>query len=471
MRVSFLTVAVLSVALVFAGFSTSRSLAAQSDRATDAGDTGTDNAGQPFVPDEVMLGDPATSYFSVEISPDMRYMVWQESTGGTPGPVWSCGLDPVDATLIPPDCRGFRVDGIPLRAAPQWGLDQTGVFFVTVDAAGRFLIVRPTGPSTAKVETLSTPPDTSRAYPYPTRMAGRAGALIAFLANDTSNRPQIHVVDTANPGVVRALTSGPIDFNEGAPSFVVTVFRWFAGTPELTWGFNDKHRRLQIRAVDLTDFGAAPVAVTAEPHDHVDSFPAILGGERVLVGGIDSTEVGAFYTRDPRSGTYTIARRIEPNSTFASPMMASSFEPFEWEGRRLASFQVLDGGRKPSESPAEIWTVDLDTGQTQRISKKRTLYRMDPEYFLGRDEVFVIYYARGLRSTGFRLYRVRTGIRRSDTRQARPRRPRRNIQAQRGVATSIPDQRRDAMDIAGQGRGRLWTPTPQEQHLLVHLVT
>ncbi|MFM7204828.1 MAG: hypothetical protein ACKO6N_28985 [Myxococcota bacterium] len=388
------------------------------DGGTDAADGGTDaaDAGQTFVPDEIMLGDPATGYYSVEISPDMRFMVWQEVIGGTAGPVWSCGLDPVDATLIPPDGRGFRLDNIPSRAAPQFGIDQTGVFFVTVDATGRFLIVRPTGPTTATVQTLSTSPDTSRAYPYPTRIPGRAGALVAFIANDTSSRPQIHLVDTANPGVVHALTSGPIDMNGTSPSFVVTVFRWFPGVPELTWGFNDSAGRLQIRTADLTSFGAAPVAVTAEPHDHVDSFPAILRGERVLVGGIDSTTVGAFYTlnsaSNSASGMYTITRRIEPTSALASPMMASSFEPFEFGGRRYASYQVLDGGRTPGQVPSEIWTVDLDTGRTWRISDGRTLNRMDPEYFLGRDEVFVIHYARVPASEGFRLYRARTGIRR-----------------------------------------------------------
>jgi len=368
------------------------------------------DAGESFVPEEDMLGDPDTGYFSVEISPDMRFMVWQESTGGTPGPVWSCALDPVDASLDPPDGRGFRLDAIPFRAAPQWGLDDRGVFFVTVDAMGRFLIVRPTGASTATVETLSTPPDTSRSYPYPTRIASRDGALIAFLANDSSDRPQIHVLDTAAPDVVRPLTSGPVDFNGTAPSFVVTVFRWFPGVPELCWGFNDAEDRLQVRSVDLTAFDAEPTAVTTEPHDHVDSFPAILAGERVLVGGIDSTDVGALYTREAATGLYTIASRIEPRSDLTSPMMAASFEPFEWEGRRYASFLVLDGGRQPSRFPAEIWTVDLDTGLLRRVSDERTLNRMDPEYFLGRDEVFVIHYARDPAAAGFRLYRTRTGI-------------------------------------------------------------
>ncbi len=382
--------------------------------ASDAADgsAAPDVGAEPFVADETRLGDPSVGYFSVEISPDMRFMVWQESTGGVQGPVWSCALDPVDASLDPPDGRGFRLDNIPFRAAPQWGVDDRGAFFVTVDAAGRLLVVRPSGARAANVETLGAPADTSRVYPYPTRIATRRGALIAFLANDAMGRPQIHVLDTNAPDRVRALTAGRIDFNGTAPSFVVTVYRWFPGTSELLWGFNDGAGRLQIRAVDLTNPDAQPVPVTDEGHDHIDAFPGVVGGERVLVGGIDSTDVGAVYTRDQSSGMFRIARRIEPRSSLGAPMMAASFEPFDWAGRRYASFLVLDGGRTPSMFPAEIWITDLDGGLLRRISPARTLNRMDPEYFLGRDEAFVLYYARDPRAPGFGLYRARTGLRR-----------------------------------------------------------
>jgi hypothetical protein len=222
----------------------------------------------------------------------------------------------------------------------------------------------------------------------------------------------VHLVDTAAPQRVRALTAGPIDFNGTAPSFVVTVFRWFPGSPELVWGFNDGAGRLQVRGVDLSSFDAQPTALTDEAHDHVDAFPDVVGGERLLVGGIDSTAVGAVYARDAASGRYRITRRIEPRSAFRSPMMAASFEPFAWGGRRYASFLVLDGGRTPSMFPGEIWVADLDRGDTRRISGARTLHRMDPEYFLGRDEVFVLHYARDPAAPGFGLYRLRTGIRR-----------------------------------------------------------
>jgi hypothetical protein len=171
--------------------------------------------------------------------------------------------------------------------------------------------------------------------------------LIAFLQNDAMGRPQINVLDTLAPAVVRELTAGPIDFNGTVPSFVITVYRWFPGLPELSWGFNDAAGRLQIRAVDLQNFSAPPRDITDEPHDHVDSFPAVLGSEAILVGGVDSTAVGALYTRANATSPFRIQRRFEQVSQLVNPMMAASFEPFQRQGRRFASDIVLDGGRGP----------------------------------------------------------------------------------------------------------------------------
>ena len=369
-----------------------------------------------FTIDERVVGDSTAGYFSLEISPDMRFMVWQEVILGAPGPLWSCGIDPLTGDLIPQDGRGFRVDNVPTTAAPQWGVDAAGVFYVTLNTAGQFLIVRPSSALVATVDTLATVPNATRAYPYPTRIASQPGAWIAFLQNDAQGRPQIHVLNTQTPNTIRALTSGPVDFNTGggvsAPSFVVTVFRWLPGTTQLSWGFNDSAQRLQLRGVDVAIPGATIAALTDEPHDHVDAFPAILRGEAVLVGGINSTAEGALYTRATSAAPFRIARTLTQPSALAMPMMAASYEPFEWNGGRYATYIVLDGGRKPSEFPAEVWLTDLDTGTPRRLSSAARLNRLDPEYFLGTNEVFVFHYARPTAGSGFRLYRARTGLRR-----------------------------------------------------------
>jgi hypothetical protein len=195
-----------------------------------------------------------------------------------------------------------------------------------------------------------------------------------------------------------------------APSFVVTVYRWFPGTTQLSWGFNDASLRLQLRGIDVAVSGAVPVTLTDEAHDHVDAFPAILRGEAVLVGGINSTADGALYTRASSNAPFRIARTLTQPSAFAMPMMAASYEPFEWNGGRYATYIVLDGGRKPSEFPAEVWLTNLDTGVARRLSSPVRLNRLDPEYFLGTTEAFVFHYARPTNGVGFRLYRARTGL-------------------------------------------------------------
>lgn len=87
----------------------------------------------------------------------------------------------------------------------------------------------------------------------------RLGSMLRSLTAASSlPHAQINVLDTLAPAVVRELTAGPIDFNGTVPSFVITVYRWFPGLPELSWGFNDAAGRLQIRAVDLQNFSAPP---------------------------------------------------------------------------------------------------------------------------------------------------------------------------------------------------------------------
>ncbi len=378
-----------------------------------------------FIVDEQRIGDPDAGYFSLEISPDMRFVVWQEiltdAGGVTPGPVWSCGIDPLTAELLPSDGRGFRVDDIPSTSAPQWGEDERGAFFVTIDAGGEILLVRPTASDAATVERLTTPADPERFYPYPTRDPERAAPLIAFLQNDDAGRPQIHVVDALEPEVVRPLTSGPVDFNDGVPSFVLTVFRWFPGTTELAWGYNDAAGRLQVAALHAEGPTAEATPITDEEHDHIDSFPAVLAGERLLVGGIDRTSSGAVYRQATADAPFRISQPIDQPSAFAVPMMAASFEPFAWEGEQFASYIVLDGtdcdadadatcGRAPGSFPAETWLVNLGTGEPRLLSSATTLNRMDPEYFLGEREAFVLFYARPPTEAGFRLYRARTGL-------------------------------------------------------------
>gem|GEM_PF-2785717 len=370
---------------------------------------------EPLV-DEKQIGDPSASYFSLEISPDMRFLLWQEVIGGSAGPVWIAGIDPLTAELVPQDGRGFRIDGVSGSAAPQWGRDAKGLSLVTFSTTGKVLIVRPSSATEATTEEVDVPLDPSRAYPYATRISSRNGALVAYLKDDTQRRKQIYWLDTAaSPVVETALTSGPVNLFEGRPSFIVTVYRWLDESTRLFWGATtpagSPSAKLQILSVDLSAPSAAPKFVTNDDSNHVDDFPTPLGGEALLVGGVDNLAKGAVY-KPSADGTFKKEVDIVPKSGFPKAKFAASFEAFTADSRRLASFIVLDDGDKPGSFPAEVWLADLRAGQTGIISGSKRLNRLDPEFFLGTKEVFILHYARDpdAPGSGYKIYRLRTGI-------------------------------------------------------------
>jgi hypothetical protein len=301
-----------------------------------------------------------------------------------------------------------------VSSAPQWGVDATGQFYITVDASGEFVIGRPLSATTGTLTKVGGLTNKTRQYPYPSRIATRAKSLIAYLQEDSFQRPQLYYLDLSNPNVETALTMGPVDQYGGQPSFLFTIYRWFSGQPILTYGANDAMNRLQIKEVDFSTASPTTRWVTQEAYDHVDNFPAIFGGQRTMIGGVNTLAVGAFAARNVTDGYYTDTRRIDitGQSALAQPQMACSFEPFEWQGMSYASFLALDGGRKPGSFPSEVWLTSLaDSATLRRLSGTETLNRMDPEYFLGTSAVWVFYYAtKGGATPSFSLYRSTTGL-------------------------------------------------------------
>ena len=99
-----------------------------------------------FTPNDVRVGAlDNTGYFALEVSPDMKYLLWQESAGGIPGPVWTCAIDPDTAELTP-----------------------------AISGTGEMVLVRPTGATTGTISQLGVAANTTRKYPYPSRIAARA---------------------------------------------------------------------------------------------------------------------------------------------------------------------------------------------------------------------------------------------------------------------------------------------------------
>jgi hypothetical protein len=379
-------------------------------------------ASADFVAKDIRVGDANTGYFSVEISPSMKYLSWQEVAGGSlswremfngvPRGTWIASLDPDTADLKPADGKGINIANIRISGAPQWGVDKRGEFLIAIDADGRLLQIRPTGGSGVETKIIPIAADASRRFPYASRLPERNEAFVIFMQNDAQGRPQIMMVDLAAPASLRPITSGPTDRNGRMPTFVITVYRWFEGLPIFTYGFNGADGKIQMKEVDVSAPGLDIRPVTTGGFDHVDDFPFVLNGAKHLLGGVDSKAKGALHRFNPVTGQYETVKSIEPIGTqHKDPQMVASLEPFQFKGAPYATFIVLDGGRGPSNYPGEVWVTGLNAdGKAWRINGPERLNRMDPEVFVGRSKAWVFYYARTPDKANFELRRAETGL-------------------------------------------------------------
>jgi hypothetical protein len=384
-----------------------------------------------FVATDTAIGDANTSYSAIEISPDMRFMTWVEDGAGAGGAsiAWLCALDPDAGALRPVDGRGVRIADIRPSGQPQWGHDSAGAYAVTVDGTGRLLIVRPSlasgGAAAATITALTTPANTTRTFPYATRIS-QAGGYIVYQQADPAvpTRQQLWWLNLNAPTVENQITTGPVasigQFN--LPPFLVNVQRWFydisangAGLPIVTYGNATPNpggsQPLTLEQLDFT--GGAPAAsrVAGVSPQLLDPFPFLFQNDRYVIAGINAGPIGGVYRRDG-TGQYSVeVIRLETSgSALTTPSNFASAEPFAYRGNAYTAYQLNEPGA-PGTSNGEIWfTTVFDRTISRRISGSGTSRRADPEFFIGTSKVWIFYYARENETQKWRLRRAETGL-------------------------------------------------------------
>jgi hypothetical protein len=376
-----------------------------------------------FIPDDVRLGDPTVSYVNMEFSPDMQFAAWVDIRLPPllPSRAWLCAVDPETGDLIPSDGKGFMISEIKNRGwvdgAPQWGEDSSGPFVMTIDTQDSLLMTRPQSATWATVTTLPTDPNPSRLYPFPARLPNRSHSYVAYLQQDEEEEYQSWYLDLAAPSVEHQVTFGPQGLYPPMNSIPLAVDsnRWFQGEPIFIFGYtNTVSSKLQIKQMDVSQPDSEPIVITDDGYDHIDEFPAILFGERYLIGGVNNEPVGVLYRRPPGSEIYEPLQVISPSATsLVTPTTALSFEAFHWEGKAYASFQIRDNSSAilARTEPGEIWLTSLlDESVLRRISEPTTMVRADPEFFIGSSQVWVYYVAKPEGSSRWELHRAATGL-------------------------------------------------------------
>jgi hypothetical protein len=353
----------------------------------------------------------------------MKYLAWVE-TGNRQAQAWVAKVDPNTGDISPKDGRGFSLGAIPrngITGQPQWGQDSAGFFVVVLNAQGQIVLARPQAAGAPQLTTLATPADPSRQFIFPSRIPNRSGAYLSYLKMSQGRSLSLWYVDTANPTVEVPLTQGDAGGYEiinkqgrpgRAPALYITIQRWFEGQPMLVHGYMNGAGKLQVRLVDLRSGTPKIFPVTNDNLNHVDDFPFFLGNKLYLLGGINTSAVGALYGQTAGSSTFSLLRQFAPKaSALRTPAWASSFEPFLWKNKPYASFQLLDQGPPTAGVPGEIWIASLlDNSVLRRICGPETMRRNDPEFYIGTKQAWVYYYGRQNESSPWELHRCETGL-------------------------------------------------------------
>jgi len=386
----------------------------------------------PFAVNDQAIGDPNLSYIQIELSPDMRFMTWIEDGAGQNGAsvAWLCALDGVNGTLIPANGRGVRIADIPNQGSPQWGQDATGFYSITIDTDGRFVVTRPSlngdGTAAGSITRLTTAPNRTRAYPYPSRIT-QPGGYVVYLEDDpaVAGRQQLWWLNLASPANENQITQGPVASigQFGLPPYLVNIQRWFYdtaslanGVPVVTYGYTPPNpggqQPLTLEQLDFTG-GTPPIAsrVAGTSPQVLDPNPFIHQGERYVIGGLNAGPVGVLFRRDPSGLFSTEVQRIETTgSGLSSPSNFASAEPFVRNGQLYTAYQLNDPGA-PGTTNGEIFITGLLGNTTRRmVSPSSPSRRADPEIFIGRDRVWILYYARTSNMARWTLRRAETGL-------------------------------------------------------------
>ncbi len=371
---------------------------------------------QASVTSDVALGDGNTFYFNIEFSPDMQYMTFTELVGGTNNIArdWLYVMDKTTGNIggngtgkqfLLYERTGYSPDK---QINPQWGVDAQGQFSVTLDNQGKFLIFRPNGNNAPTLTTLSTPSNNTRFLPYAARVPNRTSSLIAYTQRDAQNRIQIWAIDMANPNNEMQITNGNLGNYSGTNSSPITlsIQRWFwavpgatngsSGLPEMIYGFMNANNKLQIRSADFASGSPVIKEVTNDNYDHIDDFTAVMNSEKYLVGGINNVGEGRLYKFN--GSLYTETKTIKPNpQTFTNATTCSSFEVFFWKGKYYALYQILDNNTSalPTGANQETWITSLlDNSLNFLVTPKTANVRLDPEFYLANDKLFIFYSSR-----------------------------------------------------------------------------
>jgi hypothetical protein len=342
----------------------------------------------------VQIGAAERHYIDPEIHSAERKITWQDSAGR----IWLAALDPLASTLVPGSEVVLATGAYPTfqtHNGPEFGWDASGwaVFYTKTNGSVPSLWRASWNGSVASAQPLTS--GIRRQSVLATKDSTAASIGLLYIQG-TFQSGQMAWLDEDNPSVETAF--GAVD--DGV--------RWI-----------DSSRK--IAAIPQTGTNAGQVMLYDAPGNFFDTvandagvktyaygwFAPEAGGRLRVLALVDAQSV-AVYEQAANSSWSRVATLNLPGRgagwTYSSP------EPFVVGGRSYLSLVV---GQPPPDGTRpyynEVWVLGMDGTALRCDDGRPNIRRTDPEWFIGDDEVFIIYNIYS--EAGFyELHRSATGI-------------------------------------------------------------
>lgn len=383
----------------------------------DGDETGIDCGGscQPcFQVEDIRVGSPTVHYVDPEfiVAHDQHKMVYNDS-GNTRGGVWVADIDPLTGKLTGTDIRldnDVATIAEAITNGAEWGADKDGlaVFYTKWINNVRQVF----------------------------RAELRTPVVIKQLTSGATHSVHwLGTVDPARPSIdifVARFIQGPVVYwtGEDAISFnhMLSGYYWtknggprfVAGTRYLVYAKQIQAGRVEVVRIDM-DSGAETV-VTNDQVAKVNPFGFVApeyGDEICYAAQISDTEVGVYRKAKPgdayasRIATITVPSG-DKHSQISSLEMVEAAKGrldrtyFAFRGADSADFTKGDGSMwiaSLGSDPAKRFVRRVDEGALSGAPG----YRIEPEFLVGKDEVF-LYYNAYKPPMADELRKCRTGI-------------------------------------------------------------
>jgi hypothetical protein len=340
-----------------------------------------------------MLGSPGRNYIDPEVHSAERKITFQDEAGR----IWLASLDGTSGALVPGSEIILDTGAYPplqTRNGPEFGWDSSGwaVFYTKTNGPFPSLWRATWDGSTASAQPLTS--GSRRQTVLATKDSAAASIGLLYIQG-TFQSGQMAWLDEDNPSVETAF--GAVD--DGV--------RWIDGTRKIAAIPQTGTNAGKVMLYDATANSFETVAHDAGVKTYAYGWFAPEAGGRLRVMALVDALTVAVYEQAPDLSWSRVATLQAPGR--GAGWVYGSPEPFVAAGRSYVSLVI---GQNPGDGSKpyynEIWVLGMDGTAVRCDDGRPNVRRTDPEWFLGNDQVFIIY---NIASNGiYELHRSATGI-------------------------------------------------------------